>query len=177
MSEAATGDLVSDAARAMIGQVVARAAGRIVREEFQRFAAAVGDRNPLYFDAGYARARGYLDVIAPPLYVQYATLGVADLGRLRPDGTPAASGAFAAVPLPRCPRLMAGGQDIALYEPLYDGTVVTAVSTITGVEEKSGRSGPFVAVTSATAYAREDGTVVAEVSDTVLALPERADGA
>jgi acyl dehydratase len=170
MSEEVTGDLVSDEARALIGLVVGRADGRIGREEFQRWAISAGDRNPLYFDAGYARAMGYLDVIAPPLYVQYATLGVADIGRLRPDGTPSAGGLIA-VPLPRCPRRMAGGQDIAVYEPLYDGAVVTATRTITGIEEKRGRSGPFVLVTTATRYTSQDGITVADFSDTVVALP------
>ena len=171
MCEEETGELVSDEARAMIGLVVGRADGRIIREEFQRWAASAGDRNPLYFDASFARAMGYLDVIAPPLYVQYATLGVADMGGLRPDGTPAASDAFVTVPLPRCPRLMAGGQDIAVYEPLYDGTVVTATRTITGIEEKSGRSGPFVLVTTATRYTRPGGIAVADITDSVIALP------
>lgn len=160
----------------MIGRVLGRATGRVVKEEFQRWAAAAGDRNPLYFDAGYARAHGYRDVIAPPLYVQYATLGVTDLGRLRPDGTPADADGPAHVPLPGFPRLMAGGQDITVYEPLYDGTVVTAVRTITDIAVKRGRSGPFVLVTSVTRYTRDGGVVVAEISDSVIALPERAAG-
>jgi hydroxyacyl-ACP dehydratase HTD2-like protein with hotdog domain len=172
MSEGTTGGLVSDEARAMIGCVTGRAEGRVVREEFQRWAAAVGDRNPLYFDACYARAHGYRDVIAPPLYVQYATLGVADPSRLRPDGTPEDGDSPVAVPLPRCPRRMAGGQDIASYQPLYDGMVVTAVRTVTGVEEKRGRTGPFVLVTSLTRYFSDDGVLVAEIGDSVIALPE-----
>jgi acyl dehydratase len=164
------GELVGPEARAMIGTVVDRSEGRIVKRDFQRWAASAGDRNPLYFDPGFARARGYLDVIAPPLYVQYATLGVADLDRLRPDGTPASDG-LGAIPLPACPRRMAGGQDIAIYEPLYDGTAITAVRTITGITEKRGRSGPFVLVTATTVYTRHDGAVVAEISDVVIALP------
>jgi hypothetical protein len=170
MSETIPGELVSDEARAMIGTVTGRAEGRVDKREFQRWAAAVNDRNPLYFDVGFARACGYRDVIAPPLYVHYATLGVADLDQLRPDGTPAGGGP-GAIPLPRCPRRMAGGQDIAIYEPLYDGTVITAVRTITGVTEKHGQSGPFVLVRWKTTYTREDGFVVAEISDSVIARP------
>ena len=74
--------LIPDEARAMIGRETGRASGRVVKQEFQRWAAAVKDRNPLYFDAGFARAHGYRDVVAPPLYVQYVTLGVTDLTTL-----------------------------------------------------------------------------------------------
>jgi hydroxyacyl-ACP dehydratase HTD2-like protein with hotdog domain len=66
---------------------------------------------------------------------------------------------------------MAGGQDIAVYEPLYDGDVVTATRTITSIREKRGRSGPFVLIISTTAYIRADGSVAAEISDSVIARP------
>jgi hydroxyacyl-ACP dehydratase HTD2-like protein with hotdog domain len=66
---------------------------------------------------------------------------------------------------------MAGGQDIAVYEPLYDGMAVAAVRTITAITEKRGRSGPFVLVTLKTVYTGDDGAVVAEISDVMIALP------
>jgi acyl dehydratase len=92
MNDMTGGDLVTDETRAMVGTVTGRAEGRVDKRDFQRWAAAVNDRNPLYFDVGFARACGYRDVIAPPLYVQNSALGVADLGRLRPDGTPGGDG-------------------------------------------------------------------------------------
>ena len=64
-----------------------QATGTILRRDWQRWAYAVGDENPLYFDPDYARAAGYADVICPPLYVQYATLGAVPLWSLRPDGS------------------------------------------------------------------------------------------
>src|SRR5690242_11409478 len=97
-------DLIGDDARALIGAELFRRRGTVVRREFQRWAAAVGDRNPLYFDGEFARAHGYRDVIAPPLFLPVVTLGVADLGALRPDGVP--GGFLGAVPLPHTPRLM-----------------------------------------------------------------------
>ena len=47
--------LIPAEARARIGTETGRAQGRVVRQEFQRWAAAVKDRNPLYFDADFAR--------------------------------------------------------------------------------------------------------------------------
>lgn len=162
--------LAGPEAYAMVGTVSDRAVGLVVKREFQRWAAAVNDRNPVYFDADFARACGYADVIAPPLYVQYVTLPVVDLDELRPDGTPGGPSS-GEVPLPRCPRRMAGGAQLSFYEPLYDGMSVSAVRTITGVEEKRGRTGPFVLVSTETVYTDQDDTVVAVVRDSMIARP------
>jgi acyl dehydratase len=39
------------------------------REKVREFALAVGETNPLYLDPDYARAAGYADVVAPPMFV------------------------------------------------------------------------------------------------------------
>jgi acyl dehydratase len=38
------------------------------REKIREFAAAVGESNPLHFDVETARAAGYDDVVAPPMF-------------------------------------------------------------------------------------------------------------
>jgi acyl dehydratase len=38
------------------------------REKVREFAAAVGETNPLYYDVEAARAAGYDDVVAPPMF-------------------------------------------------------------------------------------------------------------
>lgn len=164
--------LVTDAALQVIGTVVAESSGTVVRRDFQRWAAAVGDRNPLYFDDVAARAHGYREAVAPPLYLQYVTLGVVDLEALRPDGIPGGSGSAAAVPLPGCTRWMAGGEQTAFYEPAYDGDEITSVRTIAGIEEKHGKSGAFVLITSTIRYTRaRDGVIVAESTVSTIARP------
>ena len=43
------------------------------REKVREFASAVGETDPLYFDVDAARAAGYADVVAPPMFaVVYA---------------------------------------------------------------------------------------------------------
>jgi acyl dehydratase len=39
------------------------------REKIREYAAAVGETNPLFFDVDAARAAGYGDVVAPPMFV------------------------------------------------------------------------------------------------------------
>ena len=161
--------LIPPEASKLIGTEQARATGIVGKKQFQRWAAAVKDRNPLYFDADFARAHGYRDVAAPPLYVQYVTLGVSDLTTLRPDGTP--GGQSGDIPLPGCPRRMAGGETWKFDAPLYDGDVITAIRLVDDITEKSGRSGRFVLVTWLAAYRNADDVLMAEARSSMIARP------
>jgi acyl dehydratase len=73
--------------------------------------------------------------------------------------------------LPKCPRRMAGGDDITFLEPVYAGDVITSVRTLEGLEEKTGRTGAFVLMHFRTTYTREDGVVVAETASSLIARP------
>jgi acyl dehydratase len=164
--------LIGDDARAAIGMELNRSQATVRRLEFQRFAAAVGERNPLYFDPLYARAHGYRDVVAPPMYIPYVTGTVVELDQLRPDGLTQRSGS-GAVPLPKCPRRMAGGDDYTFHEPVYDGDLITTVRRLVGLDPKVGRSGPFVLMRFHTTFIRGDGVLVAEAAGSLIARPMR----
>jgi acyl dehydratase len=164
------GDNLIDAESASrVGTVAATATGEAHRLQWQRWAAAVGDHNPLWFDADYARANGYVDVICPPLFLQYAVLGVAALDGLRPDGSSGAiSGGLA---FPRAPRRMAGGEDSTFHLPAYHRDEVEMVRIIESIVEKDGRSGRFVLVTWHTAYRNQRDELLAEATTSMIARP------
>jgi acyl dehydratase len=61
-----------------IGKVFAPVDYAVGREKIREFASAVGETNPLYFEPEAARAAGYADVVAPPMFaVVYASRSVA----------------------------------------------------------------------------------------------------
>jgi acyl dehydratase len=164
-----TDSLIDPETAARVGTVAATATGEVIRRDWQRWAAAVGDDNPLWFDPDYARANGYRDVICPPLYLQYAILGVSTLSGLRPDGSSGAvSGSLA---FPRAPRRMAGGESTTFHLPAYHRDEIEMVRTIESVVEKKGRSGRFVLVTWHTVYRNQHGDLVAEASTSMIARP------
>lgn len=161
--------LIDAESAARVGTVAATATGEVNRRDWQRWAAAVGDHNPLWFDAEYARANGYHDVIAPPLYLQYAVLGVTPLHQLRPDGSSGAvSGSLA---FPRARRRMAGGESTTFVRPAYHRDEIEMVRTIESITEKHGRSGRFVLVTWRTVYRNQRGELVAEATTSMIARP------
>ncbi|MBB3602399.1 acyl dehydratase [Mycolicibacterium sp. BK556] len=164
-----TESLIDPETAARVGTVAATASGEVIRRDWQRWAAAVGDDNPLWFDPEYARANGYRDVICPPLYLQYAILGVSALSSLRPDGSSGAvSGSLA---FPKAPRRMAGGESTTFHLPAYHRDEIEMVRTIESVVEKEGRSGRFVLVTWHTVYRNQRDELVAEASTSMIARP------
>mgnify|MGYP001806361183 CR=1 FL=1 len=164
-----TFELVDPETAARVGTVAATATGDVIRRDWQRWAAAVGDDNPLWFDPDYARANGYRDVVCPPLYLQYAILGVSPLSGLRRDGSSGAvSGSLA---FPKAPRRMAGGESTTFHLPAYHRDEIEMVRTISSVVEKEGRSGRFVLVTWHTVYRNQHGELVAEASTSMIARP------
>jgi acyl dehydratase len=61
-----------------IGKVYAPVQYAVGREKVREFASAVGETNPLHFEPEAARAAGYADVVAPPMFaVVYASRSVA----------------------------------------------------------------------------------------------------
>ena len=164
-----TESLIDAETAARVGTVAATATGEVIRRDWQRWAAAVGDDNPLWFDPDYARANGYRDVICPPLYLQYAILGVAQLSSLRPDGS---SGAVSgSLSFPNAPRRMAGGESTTFHLPAYHRDEIEMVRTISSIVEKEGRSGRFVLVTWHTVYRNQNGDLVAEATTSMIARP------
>lgn len=164
-----TTSLVPPEVAARVGTVAATASGEVYRREWQRWAVAVEDHNPLWFDPEAARAAGYDDVVAPPLYVQYAVLGVTPLDKLRADGSSGvASGNLT---FPGAPRRMAGGESTTFHLPCYDGDEITMVRTIESIVDKQGRSGAFVLVSWHTTYTNQRDQLVAEADTSMIARP------
>jgi acyl dehydratase len=52
----------------VIGKRYAPSTYAVGREKIREYASAVGETNPLYFDVDAARAAGYADVVAPPMF-------------------------------------------------------------------------------------------------------------
>lgn len=157
--------IVTNAARAAVGTVVASKTGTVYAKEFQRWAAAVGDLNPLYFDRAYAEASGYRNVVMPPLFLRYVMNGVSFLGDLRPDGLSAKDQID--VPLPE--RRMTSGEETHFFLPVYPDDILTSVQELANIEEKHGRSGAFALVTWKTTYHNQHAELVAESFGSMIA--------
>ncbi|MBT2207908.1 MaoC family dehydratase N-terminal domain-containing protein [Actinomadura sp. NEAU-AAG7] len=157
--------------RAQVGTSRHDDLGRVSARDFQRFAVAAGETDPVYFDDASARAAGLPGAVAPPLFPT-SVLGW-DAGppqdALRPDGT--TDDEMAELPLAGL-RMMGAGQDIDFHAPVRDGTHIVRETSIEDVALKEGRSGPFLVVTLLRAYRDASGAPLATSRENLIARPE-----
>ena len=127
------------------------------------FGLAVGDDNPLYSDAEYARAQGLAGVTAPLTLIcetnQYAGLPMDDEGY---------AGHTWGLDIPGT-RQVRGGNKYTFHRRIRPEDVVTATWRITSVTEKVTSSGNEMLVIGSTAtYTNQDGELLAENAETII---------
>ncbi len=160
MTEGAATSLIPPESLAMVGEPLGEpVSGTITLKESQRYAKAVDDLNPLYFDEDAAQAAGYRTLIAPPTFLAHVVVGHGDVADLREDGIYRGRGGRRINLAVK--RVMFGGEEWDFLEPAYVGDTITAETRLYSLEQKDGGSGPFVLQTTETTYTNQDGTVVA----------------
>jgi 3-methylfumaryl-CoA hydratase len=102
--------------------------------------------------------------VVPPLWHWMYFLPITPMDEVGPDGHARRGGFLPPVPLPR--RMWAGGR-LAFHAPLRAGERATRTSTISHIEDKTGRSGRLVFVTVQHRYAVDGQTRVEEEHDIV----------
>ena len=96
------------------------------KEKIREYAQAVGEDNPVYFDREAAKAAGFRDVPAPPMFaVVYASPAITQ-GLFDPD----VGINFA--------MLVHGGQEFEWGEPVCAGDTITTTASVKDIHEKGG---------------------------------------
>ena len=109
-----------------IGKTYAPLLYAVGREKIREFAAAVGETNPLHLDVETARAAGYDDVVAPPMFaVVYAG----------PSQTPALFDPEVGIVFA---MLVHGRQEFRWERVIVAGEEITTTNTITDISSRGG---------------------------------------
>jgi acyl dehydratase len=128
----------------------------VTKKDIRRFAQAIGDPNPLYYDEEYAKKTRYGKIIAPPLFCHSFAFEDVPAENLREDGLPTEID----VPLP-VQRAIGGGSEFEVGEPISPGDVITVTGTIIDIYEKQGKSGVLYFIVIDTVYTNQNGKTVA----------------
>jgi len=115
------------------------------KEKVAEYARAVGEDNPVYFDREAARAAGFRDVPAPPMFAVVYSWGSLGAAALDPE----VGMNFA--------MLVHGGQEFEWGEPVCSGDLISTEASVKDVSEKGGM-GFYVFETVST---NQDGAEVA----------------
>ncbi len=165
MGDVAGNALVPPEAQVLVGRV--RERRHLVTElDIRKFAQAIGERNPIHFDAAAARAAGHPGIVAPPLFFQSMTFDAVDPRQLQPDGSPVELD----VPIPAT-RAMGGSSDYTVHRLARAGEWLQVRSVLKDVQAKQGRSGVLYAITVQTDFLAADGELVASETATYLKRP------
>jgi acyl dehydratase len=161
-----TASLITDEVRARIGELTQPPVTAVITaRDAQRYAMAVDDLNPVYFDEAAAHAAGYRTLVAPPTFVSHVVAATKPLSELREDGL-FRGGTQLRLGLP---RVMAGGDAWDFLSPAHVGDVVTAETRLASVTEREGRNGPFVTSVVETVFTNEAGETIARLRQTAIA--------
>ncbi len=123
----------------------------IERHAVERFAAAIGDANPLYSNRDVAESSSYGSLIAPPTF--FRSLLPGDYPKPYPEP-------FA--------HILDGGSKYRFNEPVRVGDQITVVRKITDLFEKHGRMGTMLFKISEISYTNQQGRLVATQSTTTI---------
>ncbi len=124
----------------------------VTKEEILRFAAALGETNPLYTDEAVAASGPYGGLVAPPTFVT----------TLRPKKlTPEQMPRFGKVGFD-------GGRDLTIFAPIRPGDTLRMVSRIAEVYEKTGRSGTLYFIVLRNEVTNQHGERVAVVDHRIM---------
>jgi acyl dehydratase len=111
---------------AAIGKTFAPVTYAVGREKVKEYALAVGESNPLYLDPEAARAAGYADVVAPPMFaVVYSSPAV---GPAIFDPEVAMNFAM----------MVHGGQEFRWGKPVVAGDEITTTVSVEDISERGG---------------------------------------
>ncbi|MAW71398.1 MAG: MaoC family dehydratase N-terminal domain-containing protein [Actinomycetota bacterium] len=150
--------LIPSESLARVGEVLAGPVTvPIDRREAQRYAYAVGDENPLYFDEKAAHSAGYRTITVPPLFITHALVLPKPANTLREDGLYEDT---TSVQL-EVSRMMFGGEEWDFIEPVCVGDEITATTRLADLDQKEGSKGPFVRLVRETTFVNQDEQVVA----------------
>src|SRR5437016_11072797 len=108
-----------------IGKTYPAVVYAVGREKIREYASAVGETNPLYFDVDAARAAGYADVVAPPMFA------VVYCGRAI---TPALFDPDVGIDFP---NMLHAGQEFAWGALVVAGDEITTTTTVKDISERS----------------------------------------
>jgi acyl dehydratase len=130
-----------------IGKVGKPVTIRIEAGKIREFAKSIKDQNPLYYDEDTAKAE-IGGVMPPPTFLM--TLAHWDDGQGRPHVQMDLK------------RVLHGEQEFEYFKPIYAGDVLTAVTKVADVYEKTGsRGGKMTFVVMDTEFTNQKGEKVA----------------
>jgi acyl dehydratase len=147
---------------AMIGKEKVRQY-EVTKRDIKRFAQAIGETSPIFFDEDYAKSTKYGRIIAPPLFCQMFTFEDVPAEELPSDGSPKEID----VPVP-AQKTVGGASSYEIFQPIMAGDRIIVKSTLKDVFTKEGKSGRLYFIIVETEFSNQKNKPVAKETATYI---------
>ena len=152
--------MVPDELKQHIGKIDPPHVREIEKGAIRRYAEAVGDDNPLYYDEEYAAKTRYGGIIAPPGFfgwsIKPATASEGIIGLM----TAMIEAGYAGI--------LDGGMAYELFLPVRAGDTLVASPKVKDVTAKEGKSGTMMVCQFEVSYLNQNGDLVAKAFQTLI---------
>jgi hypothetical protein len=155
--------LISDEMRAAIGKEGEPVTFEVDKTTIRWFARAVGHTDLIFYDEKFAQSKGHRSMLAPPGFLGhpvYSPQGPAGGPNIR--GLPRFSGI-------KVSRALNGGTELEYHGvDVCAGDVLTRVTRIADIQERTGSLGKMLIITSESNYRNAEGKLVATERNTSI---------
>ncbi|MGB3128194.1 MAG: MaoC family dehydratase N-terminal domain-containing protein [Dehalococcoidia bacterium] len=152
--------MVPDELKQHIGKIDPPHVREVERGAIRRYAEAVGNGNPLYFDEEYASESRYGTIIAPPGFFGWSMQSV--------PSSEGIIGLMTAMINAGYYRILDGGMSYEFFLPVRAGDIVIASPKVKDVNAKEGKSGTMMVCDFETTYLNQNGDLVAKAYQTLI---------
>jgi acyl dehydratase len=148
-----------------IGKSIGNVTCEVENGAIKRFADAVEETNPLYWDEEYAAKSKFGSIIAPPGFFGWPVKLPRGMTFQRPtdisDPPESTDAMRAALAKAGYANVLDGGIEYEFFLPVHAGDVLTAKSIIKEVREREGKTGKMAFVVIETMYHNQKNELVA----------------
>lgn len=152
--------MVPDELKQHIGKIDPPHVREVERGAIRRYADAVGNDNPLYFDEEYASESRYGTIIAPPGFFGWSMQSV--------PSSEGIIGLMTAMINAGYYRILDGGMSYEFFLPVREGDIIIASPKVKDVTAKEGKSGTMMICDFETTYFNQNGDLVAKAYQTLI---------
>lgn len=147
----------------------------VTARDIRRYALAIDDDNPIFYDEQAAKAGRYGGLAAP---LNFFSWSVGVPGSEKPVKELGEDGLSSFVGVPDIPRVwdlgwVRGGEELEFFKPIYAGDRVTVRGKIVDMKEKVGKSGTLILVTSEFTYTNQRDEPLVKHLITMIASPRK----
>ncbi len=150
--------LITDELRAAIGRESPPVTYEVDNLGCRQFARSVGYTDPVFYDEDYAKSHGHRGIVAPAGFLGHPVYNPA-----RPARGPEMPGLN--IPLK---RVLNGGTDVEYFGEICAGDVLTGTMKVSDLQEREGKMGPMIIVSTETTFKNKAGATLAIMRGTAI---------